>query len=86
MYVTSTRTVALVLTSACESHMLKNQLIDSWCLACSDASVPGTYWYLHSRQVLHAQTTQIVVTLQAMYISAVLHTSIGITILQKALC
>ena len=83
MYVTSTRTFALVLTFAYESHML---FIDSWCLACSDAPVPGTYWYLHSRQVLHAQTTQILVALQALYISAFLHTSIGRTILQKALC
>ena len=83
MYVTSTRTFALVLTFAYESHML---FIDSWCLACSDAPVPGTYWYLHSRQVLHELTTQIVGTPQALYTSAVLHRSVGRTILQKALC
>jgi len=87
MHVTSPRTVVSALTSAYEPYMLENHylLTPVW-HACSDASVPGTYRYHHSHQVLHTRTTQIVGTLQAMYTSAVLHRSIGRTILQKVLC
>lgn len=45
------------------AHAEKPLFIDSWCLACSDASIPGKYWYHHNHQVLHTQSMQIVRTL-----------------------